>query len=240
MKASFSEYDHVQSASRVDEILDSSDNNYEELDDIPSRDRLTFTNGFYVNCTAVFIDLRGSSDLPNKHKRTRLARIYRSYISEAVAVLNGNSCVSEVNINGDCIWGVFSTPKKRDIDSVFGTCARLNSLMKMIRCRLAKRKIDPIYAGIGMDYGRALMIKAGHKGSSINDVVWMGDVVNRASNLCGKAGRSDTQPILVSDVIENNLNDHNKKLVSRHYGHQCYQADIINTAMEEWHEKNCT
>jgi hypothetical protein len=28
------------------------------------------------------------------------------------------------------------------------------------------------------------MIKAGHKGSAVNDVVWMGDVVNSAAHLC--------------------------------------------------------
>lgn len=37
--------------------------------------------------------------------------------------------------------------------------------------------------GIGLAYGRALMIKAGYKGSTINEVVWMGDVVNEASKL---------------------------------------------------------
>jgi class 3 adenylate cyclase len=43
----------------------------------------------------------------------------------------------------------------------------------------------PIRSGIGMSYGRALMIKAGFNGSGINDVVYMGDVVNRASKLAG-------------------------------------------------------
>ena len=31
------------------------------------------------------------------------------------------------------------------------------------------------------------MVQAGYSGSGLNEVVWMGDVVNEASNLCGYA-----------------------------------------------------
>lgn len=33
------------------------------------------------------------------------------------------------------------------------------------------------------------MVKAGYSGSGINDVIWMGDVVNTACHLANKAGR---------------------------------------------------
>lgn len=40
-----------------------------------------------------------------------------------------------------------------------------------------------------MSYGRALTAKAGQSGSTISDVVWMGDVVNRAAYLASSEAR---------------------------------------------------
>jgi len=84
-------YDFDKSITRIDEILDKSDKSFEELDYIPSRDKLTYKNGFYVNCTALFVGIKDSSTLPSKHKRPTLAKIYRSYISEVVSIMNGMS-----------------------------------------------------------------------------------------------------------------------------------------------------
>ncbi|MFC3479204.1 hypothetical protein [Kocuria carniphila] len=53
------------------------------------------------------------------------------------------------------------------------------------------------------------MIKAGFSGSGINDVLYMGDVVNRAAHLAHEAGRGWADPIFVGGVFEQNLNDHN-------------------------------
>ena len=242
MKANYKEYDLEDSVERVDEILTTSDASFEEVKTIPSRDRLTFTNGFYVWCSALFVDIRSSSELPKKHKRPSLARIYRSYISEMVAVMNGNVNCSEVVIAGDAVWGVFDTPKKVQIDSVFSTAAQLASMTKILNCRYRKKKgYDPIETGIGMDYGRALMLKAGYKGSAINDVVWMGDVVNKASNLCGYGNKTyNDKHLMVSDLFYDNLNDDNKGLLSKNYNRDCYHGNVINLKMEEWWKENCS
>ncbi len=75
MEANYSYYDFNKSIERIDEVLISSDSSYEDKDSIPTRDSLTFNNGFYVNCSAIFIDIRGSKKLSDKHKRTVLAKI---------------------------------------------------------------------------------------------------------------------------------------------------------------------
>lgn len=59
-------------------------------------------------------------------------------------------------------------------------------MINVLNYELGKRGIGPISVGIGVDYGRALMITAGYSGSGINDVVYMGDVVNRAAKLASK------------------------------------------------------
>jgi len=233
-------YDYKKSFDRIDEILDESDKSFEELDYIPSRDKLTYKNGFYVQCSALFVDMRESSELPNKHKRPTLAKIYRSYISEIVAIMNGNSNCKEIEIDGDCISGIYNTPNKSDIDSMFSDSARISSLIKTLNCKYKKRGISEIRVGIGMDYGRALMIKAGYSGSGLNKIVWMGEVVNSASNLCNNANKGyDNKETFVSNVIYLNLNEHNQNLLSKNYNHDCYHGNIINTQMDEWYKENC-
>lgn len=240
MKSNYQNYVHADSIARIDDVLDATDSNYEELDEIPSRDRLTFTNGFYIKrCTALFVDLRDSSDLPVKHSKARLAKIYRSYISESVAVINGNIHCAEVNIHGDGVWGVFDARYKEQVDAVLDTAASLNSLIKSMNCRYAKRGIEPIRAGIGASWGRALMVKAGYKGSAINEVVWMGDVVNEAAGLCNKAAKWPNKAVIVSADFHGNLKDDYQKLMVQNYSEGFYHGDVIDLRMEAWWEKNC-
>ena len=49
MKSNYKIYDFEKSRERIDDILNTADKSFEEVDKIPSRDKLTFNNGFYVN-----------------------------------------------------------------------------------------------------------------------------------------------------------------------------------------------
>lgn len=233
MKSNFISYDYKKSKVRIDEILDANDTSYKEVDKIPSRDDLTFNNGFYVNKTAaLFIDIRGSSKMPSNHTRPILAKIYRSYISECVAVINGNSDCAEVNIHGDCVWGIFDAQYKTQVDGVFATAAMLSSLIITLNCKYKKKNIDPISVGIGMDFGRVLMIKAGYSGSGLNDVVWMGEVVNDARKLCAYGNRTySDKETMVSENFYLNLKDENKRLLNLNFSRNCYHGHIINVEM---------
>lgn len=234
-------YDVAKSAERMDEILNAGNGNYADKDSVPLRSSLTYTNGYYVYVTSIFVDIVGSSDMTDEHKRPTLAKMYRSFISECVAIMNSVSMSREINIHGDCVWGIFETPKKSDIDNAINLMAKINSMIKILNYKLSKKGYSTISVGIGSDYGRALMIKAGYSGSGINDVIWMGDVVNSASNLCGIAHRNSRKAIVISDVIYGNLNEHNKGLFSSFYDNWIlhYEGDIINTDMENWYNEHC-
>lgn len=235
MKATNSIYNFNDSLERIDEILNASNTSFEDTDSIPNREKLTYKNGYYVNCTAVFVDIRDSSSMTDKHKRPVLAKIYRSFISEMVALMNGEAYSREVNIHGDCVWGIYETPFKTDIDAVFSLAARVCSLVDVLNYKLEKKGYEQISVGVGMDYGRALMILAGYKGSGIKDVIWMGDVVNNASHLCNEAnsGLFDSR-LFLSNVIYNNLNDANQKLCTKDSRRDIYQANVVNTKMNNW------
>lgn len=198
------DYNHLDSFSRIDEILDAPWE-YEERDTIPSRNDLTYNNGFYVQCNAIFIDIRDSSSLPDKYRRPTLAKIYRSYISEMVAILNGYATCKEVNIVGDSVSGIFEATSKDQTMDVFQAGYTACSLMDVLNYKLCRKGIDSINFGVGIAKGRALMIQAGYKGSGLNDVVWMGDVVNEASNLCALGGSSGVRRLVIAPEVFNDL-----------------------------------
>src|SRR5262249_49684288 len=83
-------------------------------------------------------------------------------------------------------------------------------------------------------YGRALMLKAGFKGSAINDIVWMGDVVNEASNLCAQGNRDFNAPLQVSAVAYGNMKEDYQKMLTRVLYDNRYQGFVVNTGMNEW------
>lgn len=172
-------YDINNSAARMDAILGTDNRNFPDLGEIPARNELTFTNGYYVNVSALFIDIVGSSDMTNAHYRPTLAKIYRCFISECTAIMNdtalGDLC-KEINIHGDCVWGVFDTSSQKDFNTVFSVALKLKDMINTLNDKLEKKEYHTIEVGIGVDYGRALMVKAGYYNSGLNDVIWMGDV----------------------------------------------------------------
>jgi len=242
MKATNIPYSFNESDDRIREVLDGTDQSFEELDQIPDSERLTFANGFYVNCVALFIDIRGSSKLPEIHTRPVLGKIYRAYISECVALMNQDANCREIFIEGDCVSGIFNAPYKSNIDTAFFRAAQLNTLIKLFNYRFEQKGYTPIECGIGLAYGRALMLKAGYKGSAINDIVWMGDVVNTAANLCHQGNKNGQKPIQVSSGIFINLKPENQRMLSPVYttlgslvgSPDQYEANLIDPAMEKW------
>ena len=239
MESNYKTYDFYKSLGRLDEILNSA-SSFEDKDEIPKRSDLTYTNGYYVNCSALFVDLRDSSKMPELHQKRVLAKIYRSYISEIVAIINGSSICKEINIIGDCVSAIFKSQFKDEVDEVFSVAAQIHSLIDVLNYKLTKKGYSTIKAGIGMSFGRVLMIKAGYSGSTINDVVWMGEAVNQASKMCSKASKDISSPIVVTPDFYSNLNDHNQGLLSEsgyYESPKYYHGSVVDTVMYEWLKK---
>jgi class 3 adenylate cyclase len=241
MKSNYKTYDHESSFARIDGILATPAGNYVETNTLPDRDDLTYTNGFYVNCTAVFVDIRDSSSLPDLYTRPKLAKLYRAYISEVVAILNSTELAREINIVGDGVWAVFNTPGKSNISTVYEKICQINSLMKTLNYKLSKAGYDKgeIRAGIGAAYGRALVIQAGFSGSGISDVVYMGEVVNRAAKLAAMGNKDYNPPIYLGYTFHLNIKEAYQDLCSEVWGQTYYTSSAVNSAMNNWHKENC-
>jgi class 3 adenylate cyclase len=239
MKSSGTNYDHVASFGRIETILSTGDANFPQRDDMPSRDDLTFSNGFFVKVAALFVDIRKSSDLSTKYTEPQTARLYRAFISEVVAVLDGSKDCDEVNIVGDGVWGVFDARFKGQIDAVVEAAGRVSSLLNGLNDRLAHNGYDRIRVGIGLDWGRALMVKSGFYGSGINDVVYLGKVVNSAAKLCSHGeeavGYGHRPRVMAgSEFVSNIYSPTYKGFFSYDTTLGCYTSDIENIAMRDW------
>ena len=201
-------YDFVKGLSRIQGILATKPIPEEKKLTKGLLTQLTYYNGFYVECIALFIDIRGSSTLTDEHRRTTVAKVYRAFISEVLQVIKYYE-PAHTDIVGDCVSGYFAGDTTKQINQIFDCAVAINSTIKLLNAELKKKGITEINAGMGLSEGKILLIKAGTHGNNIhsdNDIVWIGDAVNEASKL------SDGVNIIkMSQNFYNNLDDDNKK-----------------------------
>jgi hypothetical protein len=232
-------YDFTASFERLQDILDSAET-FESVNTVPNSDKLSYSNGYYFKCYAIFIDIRDSSTLPAKYQKRTLAKIYRAYISEVVALFQSSAKCKEINIVGDSIWAIYNAKTKDDVSEVFHAASAASSIINTLNYKLCKKGIDPIKVGIGIDKGDALMILAGFKGSGVNDVIYMGGVVNNASKLCSKGSKNGMGSMIISSGVYNDLEgkhygtSYYQTFFKKNYLENYYHATIEKTDMNDW------
>lgn len=235
-------YDYRAGKKRIDEILDSGMAVIEK-NRLPKNDELTFDNSYLSWISAIFIDIRESTELMARDDQEYVAKIVRCFTSELIEILRGEDNLREIGIRGDCVYAVYTTPKKRDVDNVFDLAVWCNTYLNMLNAVLRKRGLDTLRAGIGLGVGHDHVIKAGRKGVDINAHVWMGKAVSTASKLSGYGQKDHRQRIWMSSLFYNNIidieverNSEAKRWFSKSSGepYGCYQCDVIMPELEEW------
>ena len=205
MKSSGSSYNFVASYGRDQDLSRRARHDYVESHTLPSRDIPHFLESILRRMLS---SVRGHSQVIGSACQVQpaeVSQLYRAFVSEMVALMDGSELCREVNIVGDGVWGVFNTPYTVDVDDVFSTAAMVGSIVKFLNHQLREHNFEPIAVGIGLSYGRALVIKAGYSGSGISDVVYMGDVVNQAAKLSsfGCQVYGDRQMMVSPDIYVN-------------------------------------
>lgn len=238
------QYNFDDSLVRIDYMLDTS-GEFTETDDIQKRQTLTYDNGYYMNCYALFVDIRDSSKLPENHQKRVLAKLYRSYISELTAIMQSFGNCREVNIVGDCVNGIFTCTCKDDVMEPFKAAFTINGIVNALNVKAEKKGYQKIRIGIGLSKGKALMVQAGYKGSGLNDVIWMGDVVNYASHLCNKANKDGNDVINISQEVYDDLegfrgyqNKLYQTMFNKPLGKNYYTGSVIRRDIEVWISNN--
>ncbi len=184
-------YDYRKGKERIENILD---NVLEvvEQDELPKDDAFTFSNGYYSWVTGIFVDIRDSSTLFADEDKEKVSKIIRSFTSEVIEILRNDDNLREIGIRGDCVYAIYTTPKKDDILELADKAFYINTYMKMLNKLLAERSLSKIRVGIGMSTAQELVVKAGRKDVGINSKVWIGKAVTRASNLSSLGNKMET------------------------------------------------
>ncbi|EJC3743490.1 adenylate/guanylate cyclase domain-containing protein [Enterococcus faecium] len=234
-------YDYKTRKSKVEEILDNTDG-VKDVTTFPVDGSFTYTNGYKAWTTALFVDLRKSTELFSNEDEIEISKVIRGFTSEIIEILKqdmSDNILKEIGIRGDCVYSIYSTPTKDDVYKIYYRACVINTYMKMLNKLLNKRKLPQIRAGIGISTGKTLAVKAGRKSSGINNLVWIGKTVAEASKLADKGNKDDFGPIVISNIHYNNIIDKQKEKNpqaptwwTNHNGF--YSANIIISDFNQW------
>ncbi len=198
-------YDYKYGKKRIDEIL------VNELEikesEIPKDESFTFKNGYYSWVTAIFVDIRDSSEIFSLEDKEKTSKIIRSFTSEVIEVLRTSEQLREIGIRGDCVYAVFNSLLQEDIYDLAQRTFYINTFMKMLNKLLDQSGYRQINVGIGISSARELVVKAGRKDTGINNKVWIGDAVTKASNLSSLGSKNGIKSVVFSQVTYNNMID---------------------------------
>jgi len=240
-------YDYAQGKQRIIDILDSK-TKIETSKSIPKSDEeFTYENGIISWVGALFVDIRDSSKYFTENKPDIVARVIRAFCSEIISILSKNDSYRQIGIRGDCVYAIYSCPTLSQINSIMNDATYINTFQEMFRKILSKKKFPTFSFGIGIGASEDLIIKAGQKGSGINDLIWIGDAVLDASNMSSIANKNGFNPIVMNSCFYYNIKDMKASsehtfgefIVSKYsydLGEEVYHTDMVNTAFNNWVE----
>ena len=138
------------------------------------------------NVTAVFVDLKGSTELSAYGSPKPSAFAY-TYFIRAMVVIFERFGSNYIDIHGDGVFGLFSGPQS-EFCAVASAITARTQIERDIDVRFEKDTSSDweMTAGIGIDRGPLLVRRLGLKGAKQNEV-WAGKPVNMAAKLSSVA-----------------------------------------------------
>ena len=235
-------YDYKDGKQRVINILNSSIEIVEKKSIPQNEAEWTYVNGIKTWISAIFVDLRDSSDFLHNGDEIEVTKTLRAYSSEIIEILNGSNLVREIGVRGDGIYGIFSTPSKESIFEVLKLTYWINTYMKMLNLLLENSGLNTVKAGIGMATSKDLIAKVGRRGTGINDKVWIGDCIAEADRLSKVTNKRNNNSSISPSIAINNLTFVNAKDIKEnvenffeyHQENKCYFGDVIISGFNDW------
>lgn len=238
-------FDYEESRKRIEEILNSK-TQIEEVDSISNdEDGFTYENGVRTWVGAMFIDIRNSTDYFKENDAEKVARIMRAFTSELIGILKQNEKYVQIGIRGDCVYAIYSTPKQNDLNDILSDACFINTFQKMFQKILERKNWPTFKIGIGLGASKDLVIKAGRKGTGINDNIWIGDAVIDASKLSNEGNTRGIDPIVMNSCFYENIKDFNanesykysdcaKKVWSSKLNEYVYCCNMVTIGFNNW------
>lgn len=102
------------------------------------------------------------------------------------------------------VFAIYSAPLKKDFYDIATRAFYINTYMKMLNKLLEERSLPNIKVGIGLAADKTLAVKSGRKSSGINNLVWIGEAVTKATNLSDLGGKNGISSIVMSNLFYTN------------------------------------
>lgn len=238
-----STYDYKAGKARVEEILNNRTEVIEQ-ESIPNNEQFTYENGYYGWVSAIFVDIRDSTTLFQNSDKVKVSKIIRCFTSEIIEILRNDDNLREIGIRGDCVYAIYTTPKKKDEYEIANKTFYVNTYLKELNQLLKDKDYPTIKIGIGAATAKELVVKAGRKNTGICNNVWIGKAVTTASNLSSLGGKDSVATIVFAEASYNNfieeLTNKNsnapawfKKAYSDSYG-TYYAGNVIIADFNNW------
>ena len=182
----------------------------EEVTYVPeiSNSKLTFANtGLLFEATVLYIDMRDSTKVLNKHNKPTIAKIHKAYLHTTVKI--ATSLGGEVrSFNGDSVLAFFQGTSKRSLSNAVKAAMQIRFMIANsdsgINNLLAQ--YSAVDFGIGLDDGKILCTKVGVGGDdNTKDLIWIGNAINKSVIISDQCKASEY--IGVSSYVYQNLED---------------------------------
>lgn len=182
---------------------------FDEVSYVPDLEnsKLTFNNyGLQFEATVLYIDMRGSTKLLNKHTNPVVAKIHMAYFHTIVKLANAYG--GEVrSFNGDSMLVFFQGTTKDSLSNAVMVAMKIKYMLNDSDSGINELlvKYTPIDFGIGLDDGKILCTKVGVSGQNNRDLIWIGNPVNKSVVISDKC--SSPNHVGISSYVYSNLND---------------------------------
>ncbi len=146
--------------------------------------KLTFGNtGLRFNATVLYIDMRGSTAILNRHNKDTIAKIHMAYFHTIVNI--AKALGGEIrSFNGDSMLVFFLGTAQEPVSNAVKVAMQMKYMIADPHSGINTilSKYSAIDFGIGIDCGTIVCTKVGVGGTGDNkDLMWVGNAVNRAT-----------------------------------------------------------
>lgn len=173
-----------------------------------SNSKLTFGNtGLRFEATVLYIDMRGSTEILNKHNKSSVAKMHMAYFHTIIKIVKPLG--GEVrSFNGDSILVFFQGTSKSTLSNAVQSAMQIKYMISHSEGGINNylSKYSALNFGIGIDDGHILCTKIGVGGDSNNqDLMWIGNAVNKSTKISDT--RQNPAHIGISNWVYGNLED---------------------------------
>lgn len=229
-------YQADEASLRIDAYLDmlGEDNSVNFLNAVPGVDeKIDPAVAIRVTLVCVEFDFSDKDDSDNNRQWKQIVAT-QTLIRELLMVMMDSSHCRDINVVGNYIYGIFSTPFKSQIDEVLETLAKVNSVRDLVSLKLNGKGIKSPKMKIGADYG-AVLRTTFKKDDDQPIHLWNGARFKHLADLVDCQMEEDEDIVVTGRFKQNLKEEYQKYMIAKD---EKYVANVKNIALKKWIEEH--